>query len=371
MTKPTLNVGLVGSGFMGKTHIFGYVLASRVFDLPFDINLECVAETTPELANDMRRRFGFGRSTANWKAMAEDQNIDIFDITAPNMFHKEMALAAIAAGKHVYCEKPLATNAEDALAMARAADKARVCTQVGFNYLSNPMFALARRLIAEGKLGEIRSYRGVHAEDYMSDSSAPWTWRLDPDGGGAFADLGSHTIATAEFLLGPVVSVLGSLNTIVRERTGPNGESMSVNVDDVGHALLKFENGAVGSVEANWIAKGQKMQHDFEVNGSDGSLIYTQERLNELLFFSSDDQEHMQGFRKIVSGPSHEPYGLFCVAPGHQIGYNELKAIEIMGFLKAIAGSSPEPFNFRAGARVQFLVDAVAESSATNSWKTV
>ena len=371
LTKPRLNVGLVGSGFMGKTHMFGFAAASRVFDLPFEINLECIAEITPEVAEDVRGRFGFRRSTSDWRAMAEDPDIDIFDITAPNKLHKEMALAAIAANKHVYCEKPLATNAADAVTMANAAEAAGVRTQVGFNYLSNPMFTLARKLIAEGQLGEIRSYRGIHAEDYMADASAQWSWRLDPDGGGAFADLGSHSIATAEFLLGPISAVLGNLNTVVGERIGSDGKPMPVEVDDVGHALVRFENGIVGSVEANWVATGQKMQHDFEVYGSKGSLVYTQERLNELRFFSSDDSAELQGFRTIVSSPSHNPYGLFCVAPGHQIGYNELKAIEIQGFVEAIAGLRPEPFNFRAGARVQSLIDAVADSAGTNSWQAV
>ena len=177
--------------------------------------------------------------------------------------------------------------------------------------------------------------------------------------------MGSHCIATAEFLLGPISAVLGNLSTVVKDRNGLNGQPAPSEVDDVGHAVIKLDNGVAGSIEANWIAAGQKMKHEFEVYGSKGGLFFTQDRLNELRFFDSCDPADEQGYRTIVAGPSHEPYGLFCVAPGHQLGYNDLKAIEIQGFVESIAGLRSEPFNFRAGARVQSLVDAVAESAET------
>lgn len=370
-TKPTLGLGLIGSGFMGKTHVFGFATATRVFDLPFEISFECVADQTKDLAEKARAAFGFQRCTADWHSMLDDPKIDIIDITAPNAFHKEMALAALAAGKHVYCEKPLAPLAADALEMADMAEASGRRTQVGFNYLANPMLRLARDMIAGGELGEVYSYRGVHAEDYMASPENPWTWRHDPVGGGALADLGSHALATAEFLIGPISRVLGDTHRVIAERPGPDGRTRAVEVDDVGRAFVRFRGGATGSIEASWIASGRKMQHDFEVYGSKGALAFSGEHLNELQYFDAGDRSGREGFRTIEAGPLHEPYGLFCVAPGHQLGFNDLKAIEINGFLNTIAGKHAEPFNFRAGHRIQSLVETIQKSSSLGQWVTV
>ncbi len=369
--KKTLGLGLIGTGFMGKTHVFGFATAARVFDLPFEIRFECVADATDELAKAAQASFGFKRASGDWRTLLDDPAIDIVDITAPNALHKEMALAALAAGKHVYCEKPLAPTAGDAAEMARAAAASGLCTQVGFNYLANPLMKLAREMIRGGELGEIRSYRGIHAEDYMAMRDSPWTWRHDPVGGGAMADLGSHALATAEFLLGPIREVFADSVTVIDERPGPGGEPVPVEVDDITRALLRFDNGASGSIEASWVATGRKMQHDFEVYGSRGALALTQERFNELRFFDVADGSGRRGFRTIVAGPEHEPYGRFCPAPGHQLGFNDLKAIEINGFLEAVAGLRQEPFNFRSGARVQRLVEAVRLSAAQRRWRMV
>jgi predicted dehydrogenase len=205
VTKRRLRIGLIGSGFMGKTHAFGYATAARVFDLPFQPDLACLADVTDEAAAKAAGALGFARSTSDWRALVADPEVDVVDITTPNALHKEMALAAVAAGKHVYCEKPLAPLAADAREMAEAAEKKGVKTQVGFNYLCNPMLGLARDMIAAGELGEIRGYRGLHAEDYMADPLSPFTFRHDPAGGGALADIGSHALATAEFVMGPSV----------------------------------------------------------------------------------------------------------------------------------------------------------------------
>jgi predicted dehydrogenase len=373
--KPKLRVGLIGSGFMGKAHAFGYTMAERVFDLPIRIELRTLADATDALAEKAAAALGFARSTADWRAMVGDPEIDVVNITAPNALHKEMALAAIAAGKHVYCEKPLAPLASDAREMAEAAEAKGVKTQVGFNYLCNPLFGLAREMIAAGELGEIRGYRGVHAEDYMADASGPFTFRHDPAGGGALADIGSHALATAEYLLrdaaGPITRVMGDCVTMIGERPDGKGGVRRVEVDDVGRAFLRFAGGATGSIEGNWIATGRKMQHDFEVYGTTGALAFSQERFNELHFFSTADARGRQGFRRIEAGPDHPPYGLFCVAPGHQLGFNDLKAIEVAGYLDAIAGRRPEPFNFRAGLRIQTLVETIQESSRAGAWKDV
>ncbi|HEU0223303.1 MAG TPA: Gfo/Idh/MocA family oxidoreductase [Paracoccaceae bacterium] len=366
--KPKLSIGLIGTGFMGKTHVFGFAAAPRVFDLPYEIELHTVADRTDALAVQAARALGFAKASGDWKRLVEDPEIDLIDITAPNAFHKEMALAAIAAGKHVYCEKPLAPLASDAREMVEAAEAAGIKTQVGFNYLCNPMLSVAREMIRVGELGEIRSYRGVHAEDYMADAESPFSFRNDPVGGGALADIGSHALATAEYLLGPIESVLGNCVTAIASRPDGAGGHRTVETDDVGRAFLRFASGATGSVEANWIAMGRKMQHDFEVYGSRGALFFSQERFNELHFYSAADPAGRRGFRRIEAGPDHPPYGLFCVAPGHQLGFNDLKAIEVARYLDAIAGKRPEPFNFRAGLRVQTLVETIHRSSREGTW---
>ena len=203
-SRKRLGVGLIGSGFMGKTHALGFAIASRVFDLPFDVDLAVLADVDAATAERAAGSLGFRRSTGNWRELLDDPEVQVIDITTPNTLHREMALAAIAAGKHVYCEKPLAPTAAEALEMTQAAAKAGVATQVGFNYLKNPMLGLAKRLIEAGEIGEVRTFRGVHAEDYMADAQSPWTWRLDPaGGGGALADIGSHILATARYLVGP------------------------------------------------------------------------------------------------------------------------------------------------------------------------
>lgn len=371
ISTPELRIGLIGTGFMGKAHAFGYVMAPRIFALPYALTLAKVADVTETAAEAAAGQLGFAEATTDWRALVEDPDIDVVSITAPNALHKEMSLAAIAAGKHVYCEKPLAPLAADALEMAEAAEAAGVKTQVGFNYLCNPMIQLAREMIEAGELGEILGYRGLHAEDYMADANGPWTFRHDPAGGGALADIGSHALATAEFLMGPIAEVMGDCVTMIAERPDGKGGRRKVEVDDVGRAFLRFAGGASGSVEGNWIAMGRKMQHDFEVYGTKGALSFSQERFNELHFYRADDAAGRQGFRRIEAGPAHPPYGLFCVAPGHQLGFNDLKAIEVAGFVNAIAGAGAEPFNFRAGLRIQGLVEAIHASSEDRAWRSV
>lgn len=363
-----LGVGLVGTGFMGRAHTFGYVAAARAFRLPLAFRLEMVADATPGLAEDARTALGFARATGDWRELVADPRVDVVDITAPNALHREIAVAAAAAGKHVYCEKPLAPTFAEAREMADAAEAAGVVTQVGFNYIANPMLALAREMIAAGELGEITTYRGIHAEDYMADPATPASFRTDPVGGGVLADLGSHALATAEFLLGPIAEVMGHCRTLIPERPGPGGAPVPVTVDDVTHAFVRFASGAVGTIEANWCATGRTMQHDFEVYGPKGGIVFTQERFNELHVFKASGPKARRGFRKIEAGPSHPPYGRFCPAPGHQLGFNDLKAIEIAGYAAAIAGEVPEPFGFRAGARIQGLVEAIRRSSDERAW---
>ncbi len=366
-----LTIGLIGTGFMGKTHVYGFAIADRVFDLPYRLKLVSVADVSEELAQSAALSLGFESATSNWMDLINDKDLDLISITSPNVFHKEMAIAALNAGKHVYCEKPLAPTLEDSEEMVHAAGQSEGKTQVGFNYLSNPMIVVARDLIKSGELGDIMSFRGIHAEDYMSDPESSYTWRHDPIGGGVLGDLGSHILATAEFLLGPISEVLGDCVTVIPSRKAENGERREIIVDDISRSYLKFATGVTGSIEASWLATGRKMQHDFEVHGTLGSISYSQERLNELHFFSRKDNSGLQGFRKIEASPEHEPYGRFCVAPGHQLGFNDLKAIEISKFVKAIEGTELEPFNFESGHRIQLLINAIRKSSVENVWTRV
>ncbi len=231
--KPQLKIGLIGTGFMGKTHVFGFAAAQHVFDLPYELVLHTVADRTAGLAAQGARTLGFARSSGDWRSLIEDTDIDVIDITAPNALHKEMALAAIASGKHVYCEKPLAPSASDAREMADAAEAAGVATQVGFNYLCNPMIALARDLIRSGEIGEIRSYRGIHAEDYMADAQSPFTFRHDPVGCVALSDLGSHALATAEFL------------TALRAASKPAGSRLDARCSTISRSMAPRERSSL------------------------------------------------------------------------------------------------------------------------------
>src|SRR5260221_7167279 len=203
MTKPRLRIGLIGSGFMGKAHAFGYTTGARVFALPFEPELHTLADVTPEVAENAAAVLGFAHATANWRALVTDPDIDVVNITAPNALHQEMALTAIAAGKHVYCEKPLAPLVADAREMAETAEAAGVKTQVGFNYLCNPMLGLARDMIAAGEIGEIHSYRGLHAEDYRADAAGAFNFPPQPPGGGAPGGPRRHLRPAAPILLGP------------------------------------------------------------------------------------------------------------------------------------------------------------------------
>src|SRR5215468_2741947 len=327
----TLRIGLVGSGFMGKAHALAYRSASAVFRLPVQPSLELLADVTADAAAAASRDLGFARSTGDWRALVADPQVDVVSITTPNVLHAPIALAAIAAGKHVHCEKPLAPTAAQAREMADAAERARVKTQVGFNYLKNPLLAVARDMVASGEIGDIVSFRGIHAEDYMADPSTPWHFRMDPaGGGGVVADLGSHITAIARFLLGPISEVYGRLETVIKQRPESAGSARmrAVESDDIAHALVRFARGCVGTLEASWLSRGRKMQIEFEVVGSKGSLVFSQERLNELHLYTAEGGANRAGFRTIVAGPEHPPYGAFCPAPGHHLGFNDIKTTE-------------------------------------------
>ena len=366
MFKKQLNIGIIGTGFMGKAHAFAYRSALAAFpEIPVPV-LRMIADVNAESAAKAAHQYGFEKSSGDWHDLVNDPAIDVVSITTPNTLHKEMALAAIAAGKHVHCEKPLSPSLKDSVEMMNAAEAKGVTTQVGFNYIKNPMLKVARDIIAAGELGEITGFRGIHAEDYMHDPAGPWTWRIDPSGGpGVIADLGSHIIGMARFLLGPIASVNADVETVIKQRPKVLGsnEMVPVLVDDIARILLRFDKGFGGSIEANWLKTGRNMQLSFEIEGSKGAIAFTQERLNELKFYKAGGNLRDKGFTTIESGPQHPPYGGFCVAGGHQLGFNDLKTIEMAEFLGGIAtGKSAGP-DFREAYEIQKVVEAAIASS--------
>ena len=370
-SKPKLRVGLVGAGFMGRCHANAFRSVGGIFDLPAEIKLAWLADIDEETAALNAAELGFERSTGDWRSLAAAGDVDIVAITAPNALHEPIALEAIAHGKSVYCEKPLAPDSEAARRMHRAAEAASVQTVVGYNFLSNPLISLAREMIENGEIGEITSFRGRHAEDYFASHEAPHTFRTDPVGGGALADLGSHIVSLARHLVGRITEVAGDLTTIVEERPVSTGSSemRPVMVDDMAHALIRFESGAGGSIEANWAASGRTMDLSFEVTGSAGSISFTQERMNELLVCTSRGRK--SGFTKIEAGPDHPPYERFCPAPGHQLGFNDLKVIEVSRLVNAIMHDEPTYPDFAEACRIQETIDAIRASSLHREWKTV
>ena len=371
--KPVARIGLIGAGFMGKCHANAFRSVAGLFDLPVEPELRLLADIDEAMALRSADALGFSRSTGDWRQLAGDPEIDIVAITAPNALHADMAFAAIAAGKAVYCEKPLSVDIPSARAMRDAALAAGTCTMVGFAYLRNPMLRLAHEVIVGGELGEVVSFRGIHAEDYMADPTTPHSFRTDPAGGGALFDLGSHVVSLARYLLGPIVSVNGTMATIHPRRpvTAGSQEARPVDVDDRAVFLGEFESGVTGTFEANWAGAGRKMQLAFEVSGTRGALAFTQERMNELLLYPAEGVRGRRGFTRIEAGPDHPPYGNFCPAPGHQLGYNELKVIEVAELLDAFAGGPPAHPDFAEGYEVQRVIEAVQVSAAERGWVEV
>ncbi|MDX6750965.1 Gfo/Idh/MocA family oxidoreductase [Geminicoccaceae bacterium 1502E] len=369
-----LAVGLIGSGFMGRSHALAWRAAPGVFELPLEPVVTVLADVSAELAEQAAARLRIERHTGDWEDLVRDPGIGLIDITAPNRLHKEMALAAIEAGKPVYCEKPLAPTAGEARLLADAAEKAGVPSFVGFNYLRNPMTALAREIVEAGEIGELWGFRGIHAEDYMSDPGEPWSWRFDAGGGGgAVTDLGSHIIAMARHVVGPLTQVCADTDTVITERPTSRGgaPSQPVEVDDQARALVRFEGGVRGTIEASWVATGRKMYLAFELTGSKGSILLNMERMNELRLFLKGGKAGREGYVEIPAGPQHPGYAPFCPAPGHQLGFNEIKAIEIRDIVLALAGGPAFQPDFREAWEIQRVVDAIKLSSEQRRWVEV
>lgn len=356
---------------MGNAHAIALRSVGTVFDDSASPTLHCLVDADAGNAARLATAWGFEKSSDDWRAVCNDPDIDVIDICTPNHLHKEMALVAIQAGKHVYCEKPLALTAEDARLIRDAAIEAGVKTAIGFNYICNPLISKARQMIASGNIGEIYSFRGSYQEDYLADPATPFSWRLlrSKGGAGALADLGTHLINMSEYLLGPMTAVLGNLTTVHPARHDPaTKELRNVENEDIAQVLVRFSKGAVGTMEISRVATGKKCGLDFEIFGSEGSIAFDQERMNELRIFSNSGDKDERGFRTVLAGPEHPDYAAFCPAPGHGLGINDLKVIEVRNLLRSISSGDNIYSDFAIGCRVQEISDAIEKSAQDNCW---
>lgn len=364
-----IGVGLIGTGFMGKAHALAWRTAKAVFGGLDEVRLEVLCDTPADKATTMADQFGFSRATDDWRALIADPAVDVVSITTPNAWHRPMAEAALAAGKHVWCEKPMGVTLADAEAMAAAARTARRVTLVGYNYWRNPAYQHARRLVAEGRIGRVFHLRGWVDEDYQADETLPWTWRsrLSEAGLGALGDIGVHLVSLVTGLAGPIVSVQAEMAAAYAMRPLPTGGSAPVENEDLASALVRFEAGFHGVLTLSRAAWGRKSSLGFEVHGSRGMIVFDQERMNELELYVAEGPRAEQGFRTILTSPEHPPYGDFCPAPGHQIGFNDLKAIEAADLIRAIRGDAPAYPDFTAALEIERVVHAIAAAATTGT----
>ncbi|HEY8045850.1 MAG TPA: Gfo/Idh/MocA family oxidoreductase [Streptosporangiaceae bacterium] len=376
----SLGVGMVGYAFMGAAHSQAWRTAPHAFDLPLRPVLAALCGRDPEATAAAARRYGFDAAETDWHALLEREDVQLIDICTPGDSHAEIAVAALDAGKHVLCEKPLANTVAEAEAMAAAAGRAQargIRSMIGFNYRRVPALALARELIASGRAGEIRHVRASYLQDWLADPAFPLTWRLQREhaGSGALGDLGAHIVDLAQFLTGQLIAgVSGVATTFVPKRPIPGGSGATgpVTVDDAVAFTGRLESGGLASFEATRFAAGRKNALRIEVNGSRGSLAFDLERLNELEFCDAVDDPATAGFRRIlVTEPGH-PYLSAWWPPGHVLGWEHTFTHQVRDLVTAIGqGTDPEP-SFADGLQVQHVLAAVAASAAQDSrWTPV
>jgi predicted dehydrogenase len=384
-----VRIGLIGAGWMGKVHAVAYRNLPMIFGPePAVPTLEIVADVNPTWAEAAARNLGFARWTADWREVVADPRVDVVDITAPNDVHHDIALAALAAGKPVYCEKPLANTVAETRAMADAAAAAGVPTLVGFNYLKNPAHPSARELIRAGELGAITLFRGTFDQDLQVDPDFPFTWRHERAvaGSGALGDMGSHTLAFAQYLVGDLAEVCGLAETFIRERPlagSGSGQSAraeagaprrAIENDDVAQFLMRFaqgpngEAGAIGTIGTSRIGTGRKMGLAYEIQGTKGALFFTQERMNELNLYRHTDRPGERGYKTLFLAPEYPGYAAFHPIPGNALGYNDLKILEARELICALAEGHPAEPDFAFGHKITQAIDAVLKSIAERRW---
>jgi len=394
MTDPnkTLRVAMVGHAFMGNAHSQAWRTAPHFFDLPVRPEMAVLVGRDADRAAAAAARLGWAESSADWREVVVRDDIDVVDICTPGDSHAEIAIAALRAGKHVLCEKPLANTVAEAEEMASSAAEARargVRTMVGFTYRRVPAIALARRLVDEGRIGEVRHVRAQYLQDWIADPEAPLSWRLDKAraGSGALGDIGAHVIDLTQHITGDrIAEVSGRLETFVKERplaTSPSGGSLGdssgtvstergpVTVDDAASFLATFRSGAMGVFEATRFATGRKNAIRIEVNGSLGSLAFDFEDMNVLEYFDARERADVAGFRRILATEPSHPYVAAWWPPGHGLGYEHGFTHQVVDLVEAIAaGGDPAP-SFDDGLQVQRVLAAVELSSDTRTWQEI
>lgn len=370
---------------MGKAHSLAYA-AMPMFFWPASAipHRKTVVDISEALAKEAAARYGFDSYSSDWRRVVEDPEIDIIDIVTPNNSHAEIAIAAAKAGKHIICEKPLAITAEEAKRMLEAVNEADVKHMVAFSYRRTPAVGLAKKYIDEGAIGRILNFRGTYLQDWSADPNSPLSWRFRKDiaGSGAMGDIATHVIDMARYLVGEITDVIGVTNTWTKERPVQSGsvdklgtvkaagdvKKEAVDVEDEVSTLIRFESGAVGSIEATRNAWGRHNFITFEIHGEKGSLYFNYERRDELQVCFSNDPDDRRGFRTIYTGPAH-PYGeALWPIPALGIGYSETKIIEAYEFISAIVNDTSVSPNFYDGYRIAAISDAILASASSGNW---
>lgn len=386
-----LKVGLIGAGFMGKAHAVAFSNMQKFFwPAPALPVFKTICDIESNIAEEAQTRFGFENHTTNWKDIINDPEIDIVSICTPNDCHAEMAIAALNAGKHVICEKPISNSSEGAKAMAEAAVKAKskgVVSMCAYQYRRIPAIELAKKFIDEGSIGNVMNVRATYLQSWSADPSSPLSWRFQKEiaGAGTLGDIASHVIDIAQFLAGDISQVVSNVKTYINERPiqeggvdllgtvklGADAKKAPVDVDDEDMFLVKFANGAIGSIEATRNAWGRNNFITVEVHGSEGSIYFNYERLNELQVCFAKDPDDRRGFKTIYTGPAHFHGEVTWNIPGMNIGYGELKTIEAYEFIKSIVENKQPTTNFEVGYQVDKVCSAVMKSSKSGKWETV
>ena len=372
----SIGVGVIGTGFMGKAHSIAYSASASVFGTGLRPRLEIVCDLSPERASQRATDLGFSRYSDSWRDVVEDDKVELVSICTPNDTHAEIAIAALKAGKHVWCEKPMSTTLADSAAMAEAAAASSGQTIIGYNYTKNPAVTHARRLIDSGVIGRVSGFFCRYDVDNEADGTRPWSWRMSREQSrtGANGDVLSHVISVAHFLTGSTISrVVGDYAIVHEERadTQNEGQTKTVDNDDMVSALIQFENGVKGHIGASRVTWGRKCGLRWELHGTKGTILYDQERLNELKLFTRQDDPATDGFRTILTGPQHEPYAAFLPNGGHSLGYMDVKICELHELLGAIEADTAVWPSFADGLVIEKVMDAVDRSVQSGDWTDI
>lgn len=361
-----IGIGILGGGYMGKAHAVAMSAVGAVFNTHLRPRLEMVCASTPDSAERYRSAYGFARATDDWRVLVNDPKVDAIVIALPPSYHRDIAQAAFDLGKPVFCEKPLGGSLADAQAMTDAAQRAGVTNMIGFNYIRTPASQFARKLIADGAIGDAIWFRGEHTEDFYADPQSPFTWRGQDVANGTMGDLAPHMINAALALIGPISQVMGDVETVIANRPGG-----TVTNDDHAQLMCRFASGVMGQMYFSRVATGRKMGYAYEVTGTKGAIRFDQEDQNALWVYKMDDPEEIRGFRKVLTGPAHPDYLPFCQGPGHGTGYQDQIIIEARDFLQAIETGAPVWPTFQDGLEVSKVVYAALKSAEEKTWVSV